>query len=48
MKVDKEDFNFLLMMTKWLLEDGMVNYTEEDYDNYERIVKKYELEESKP
>ena len=41
--LNREEVDRLIGFSQWLFDDGMVNYTKEDYDEFERIKKKHDL-----
>ena len=46
-EINKDDLEFLLNMAGSLFADGFVNYTKNEYDNFERLEKKYVNKTSK-
>ena len=41
MKLNEKEIYFLINCSQWMFDDGMVNFTKEDYDEFERIQKKW-------
>ena len=42
MNLDKEEIDFLIELSQCLFNDGMVNYTREDFIKFKEIKKKHE------
>lgn len=40
--LNDEEIEFLISMAQWLIDDGMANYTHEDYDKLKEIREKWE------
>jgi len=45
--MEKEDIEFLISMAACLFDDGMVNYTHDDWDRFKEIEKRFEEEYGK-